>query len=46
MIQKLDNLSTHNVNGVCIDKYLEFAVALDRTGSGLWSLISRIINVA
>jgi len=46
MIQKLDNLSTHNTNGVCTDKYLEFAVALDRTGSGLWSLIGCIINFA
>jgi len=46
MIQKLDNLSTHNTNDVCTDKYLEFAVTLDRTGSGLWSLIGCIINVA
>jgi hypothetical protein len=46
MIQKLDNLSTRNTNGVCTDKYLESVVALDRTGSGLWSLIGCIMNVA
>ena len=38
MIQKLDNLSTHNTNGACTGKYLECAVALDKTGSGLSSL--------
>jgi hypothetical protein len=37
MIQKLDNLSTHDNSGVCTDEYIEFVVALDRTGSGSWS---------
>jgi hypothetical protein len=46
MIQKLDNLNTRNNSGLCTDKYIEFVVALDRTGSGSWSLMSFNVNVA
>jgi glutamate dehydrogenase/leucine dehydrogenase len=46
MIKTIDNLSTHNTNGVCTDKSINFFAALDRTGSGLCSLMGCIVNVA